>query len=61
MGVHLRSPMDEGHTSAMPPEIERRYGGRVLAPDDEHVVIEVRMRLAIIMKNLRQVFSWNAQ
>ena len=59
--MQFRSAMDQGHARAVPPEIERRDGGRIFASDDQHIHVEKRMGLAIVVKDLGKVFSGNIQ
>src|SRR6266852_3270483 len=58
--VDLGAAMNQRHAGAMPPEIESGFGGRVLAANDDHVIVEVRMRFTIVMEDLRKVFAGDA-
>src|SRR5713101_2636501 len=58
--VDLGAAMNQRHAGAMPPEIESGFGGRVLAANDDHVIVEVRMRFTIVMEDLRKVFAGGA-
>ena len=49
--------MHQGHAGAAPPEFERRDGRRILATDHQHIGIEVRMRLAVVVQDLGQLFA----
>src|ERR1700691_5836732 len=61
MAVHLRPAMHQRHARAMPPQIQRRLGGGVLASNYNHVSVVIRMRIAVIMKDFFQVFARNIQ
>ena len=59
--VQLRSAMHQRDARAVPPQIERRNGGGVLAPDHQHVGVVVRMRLAVVVRDLGQILAGNAE
>src|ERR1700677_2078231 len=59
--VNLRSAMDESDPRSVPPQIESRFRRRILTADDQHVGVEIGMRLAIIMEDFLQTFSGDLQ
>src|SRR5436190_21176054 len=43
VGMNLGAAIDHRHTSAMPPEIERCFGGGVFSSHHDHIIVEIRM------------------
>ncbi len=58
--AHGGPAVHQGDAGAVPPQVERRLRRRVLAADDQHVRVIKRMRLAVVMENLGQVFAGDA-
>ena len=58
--MDLGTSIDHGDPRAVAPQIERSFGGGILAAHDDDVVIEIRMRFAIVMEDLGQVLTRNA-
>src|SRR5882757_4633720 len=58
--MNLGAAVDHCHASSMPPEIKRGLSCGIFAADDDHIVIEIRMRLAIVMKNFGKILAGNA-
>jgi len=59
--VQLGPAVHQSHAGSVPPKIERRDCRGILAPDNENVVIKVRMRLTVVVKHLRQIFTGNIE
>ena len=57
VAVKLRAAIDERHARSVPPQVESGDGGGVLAANYQNVAVVVRMRLSVIMRNLRQVLA----
>ena len=53
--------MHQGDARPMTPEFQRGDGRGVLGPHHNHVRVEVGMRLAIVMRHLRQLFPGHIQ
>ena len=61
MPVHLGSAMHESDFGAMPPKIQRRNGGRILAADHQDFKTEIRVRLVVVVMHLAEFLAGNAQ
>src|SRR5215469_17990922 len=53
--------MHQGHAGSVPPEIQGGLRGGVLSAHHNHVAVVVGVGLAIIVKDLGQVFAGNSQ
>ncbi len=52
--------MDQQHAGSAPVQVERRLGSRVLAADDDDPPAVVRVRLTVIVRDVRQILARNA-
>src|SRR4030088_1676047 len=59
--VQLRLTVNQGDASTMAPEIKSCDGGRILATDDQHLAVVVRVRLAVIVRDPGAVLARNAK
>ena len=59
--VQLRPAINQSDARAVPPQIESRDGGGVLAPDYQHVRVIVGMSVAIVVRDLGQILARNAK
>src|SRR5262245_26592338 len=57
----LMAAMDHRHARAVTVEIERGDGRRISPTDDRHVTVIKRMRVFVIVRDLRQIFAWNVK
>src|SRR5437660_4246577 len=53
--MDLRTTIYERNAGAVPPKVERRNRRRVLPANHQHITIKVRMRLAVVMRNLGEI------
>ena len=54
-------PMDQRDRGARAMELKRGLGRRVLAADDDHLSAVIGMGLAIVVRDVRQVFPGDAR
>src|ERR1700716_1550449 len=59
--VQLRLTVNQGDASTMAPEIKSCDGGRILATDDQHLAVVVRVRLAVIVRDLGETLARNSR
>src|SRR5271155_135411 len=55
--VQLLAAVDERDARSVTPQIEGRDSGGILASDHQHIAVVIRMRLAIIMRDLGEIFA----
>src|SRR4029077_17730396 len=55
--VNLLSAMDKSDASAVSPQIQSHLSRGILAADNNHVSIKIRMRFPIVMKDFLQILA----
>ena len=61
VAMQLRAAMDERDARSVTLEIQRRNRRGVLAADNDDIAVEVRMRLVVVVRDLRQVLAGNVE
>ena len=54
-------PVHQRHARSVSIQVERRFRGRILPADHNHILIPIFVRLAVVMRYMREVFPWHAQ
>src|SRR5215472_12107920 len=53
--------MDDGNSRSVAVQVERRIGSRIFSSDHDNILFPVFVWLRIVVRNVRQVFSGDAQ
>ena len=60
-GAEFGAAMNQGYVGAGAIQIERGFGGRILAADDDDVLAPVGVRLGVVVRNVGQILAGNAE
>ena len=60
-GTEFGAAMDQGHVGAGAIQIERGFGGRIFASDDDDVLAPVGVRLGVVVRNVRKIFAGDVE
>ena len=55
------SAMDHGHAGAVAIEIEGRFGGGVLAANDDDILAPEGVRLGVVVRDVREILAGNSE